>query len=317
MIIERKIVCLSCQHVSFNAMLCFDMRCLLIFALVLAAGCHERVIAGSFDWESAPDIYPGVRHTSVVTNLPRRLSMQAVRIDLHVAGIGFEVTGRAEGWQTNQKETSRETTRAFIERLRTDGKPVILAINANYYSPTGNEPGQATLRGMAVSNGILVSPSERNRRAFLITNDGVPQIINTGPDTDIENIRHAVGGYVRLVDSGRLKGENNPSDIGPRTAIGHCRESRYVIMLVIDGRRPLHSIGTTMRETAELLRYFGAWEAINLDGGGSSTMILINPESGESELLNIPSDQRTIMSIPAGGVIERWVGCNIGVYINE
>ncbi len=293
------------------------MRYLLIIALVLAAGCHERVIADSFDWESATEVYPGVRHTSVATNLPRRLSIQAVRIDLHVAGLGFEVTGRAEDWQMNQKETSRETTRAFIERLRTDGKPVILAINANYYSPTGNEPGLATLRGLAVSNGILVSPSERNRRAFVITNDGVPQITNTGPDTAIDNSRHAVGGYVRLVNDGNLRGENNPSDIGPRTAIGHCRESRYVIMLVIDGRRPLHSIGTTMRETAKWLHYFGAWEAINLDGGGSSTMVWINPESGESELLNIPSDQRMILGIPAGGSIERWVGCNIGIYFNK
>ena len=59
------------------------------------------------------------------------------------------------------------------------------------------------------------------------------------------------------------------------------------------------------------MRYFGAHAAINLDGGGSTTMVQWN---GSPQILNIPSDRSTFLGIPVGGSEERAVGNHIGVY---
>lgn len=56
----------------------------------------------------------------------------------------------------------------------------------------------------------------------------------------------------------------------PRTVIG--RSSNYVWMIVIDGRFPEHAVGTTIPQTAKICVWLGLEQALNLDGGGSSTL---------------------------------------------
>ena len=68
----------------------------------------------------------------------------------------------------------------------------------------------------------------------------------------------------------------------PRTAVGVTKSGNYVLG-VVDGRQ-YHSRGCTLNEWATLLRDFGVYEAINLDGGGSSEMIVAG------DILNSPSD---------------------------
>ncbi len=68
----------------------------------------------------------------------------------------------------------------------------------------------------------------------------------------------------------------------PRTAVGITKH-RNLIMLVVDGRSPL-STGISLDNLAKLMKKLGATEAMNLDGGGSSTLVL------ENGVLNFPSD---------------------------
>jgi hypothetical protein len=86
----------------------------------------------------------------------------------------------------------------------------------------------------------------------------------------------------------------------PRTAIGYTQDNR-VIMLVVDGRQPA-SQGVTMAQLARIMLDLGSVEAMNLDGGGSTTMVaaaqLINrPEGGTfqrpvaSALVIVPREQ--------------------------
>jgi exopolysaccharide biosynthesis protein len=70
----------------------------------------------------------------------------------------------------------------------------------------------------------------------------------------------------------------------PRTAIGVTGDGR-VLLVVVDGRQPAWSEGALLGELAELLRGLGAVDAINLDGGGSSTMVL------NGRVINRPSDE--------------------------
>ena len=75
----------------------------------------------------------------------------------------------------------------------------------------------------------------------------------------------------------------------PRTAFGVTADDRY-LLVTIDGRRPGYSVGATLSELAWAMREMGAVEALNLDGGGSTTMWL------RGRTLGRPSDGR-----------ERWV----------
>lgn len=102
-------------------------------------------------------------------------------------------------------------------------------------------------------------------------------------------IRTAVGGGPRLVREGRVSVENRrerfsdrfASTRHPRTGVG-VREGRLV-MVTVDGRQPGYSAGMTLEELARVFVELGCTEAMNLDGGGSTTMVV------RSRVVNSPS----------------------------
>lgn len=100
-----------------------------------------------------------------------------------------------------------------------------------------------------------------------------------------------IGAGPRLLAAGQLLGENEPGfnvqtfyrARHPRTALGWRADGRFVLVTV-DGRQPRKSVGMTIPELAALLRELGCIEAINLDGGGSTTLVIQN------KVVNSPSD---------------------------
>jgi len=108
--------------------------------------------------------------------------------------------------------------------------------------------------------------------------------------------RVAVGGSAVLLRRGDVVAPPDPA-MHPRTAIGIDTDENRVIIVTVDGRQS-ESRGLTLKETAVLLRRMGADEALNLDGGGSSTMLA--RESGETiSVVNSPSDGH-LRSVPNG-----------------
>jgi hypothetical protein len=120
-------------------------------------------------------------------------------------------------------------------------------------------------------------------------------------------IFHALSGDRMLIQGGEIIPGLDDTEIDPRTAIGTNRNGRYIYLVVVDGRQPLYSEGATFVEVAELLQDFGAFYAMSLDGGGSSTMV-IEGENGEHVILNSPIDSYIPMR-------ERPVANHLGVYI--
>ena len=108
-------------------------------------------------------------------------------------------------------------------------------------------------------------------------------------EPDEGEIRTAVGGGPRLVREGRVSVENRgerfsdgfASTRHPRTGVG-VREGR-VVMVTVDGRQPGYSAGMTLEELARVFVELGCTEAMNLDGGGSTTMVV------RSRVVNSPS----------------------------
>jgi hypothetical protein len=98
----------------------------------------------------------------------------------------------------------------------------------------------------------------------------------------------AIGGNPMLVSGGRVAGgdvDGSGAFFGrnPRTAVG-LTSSGQLLLVVVDGRQGAYSAGMTLRELAQLMADLGAKEAVNLDGGGSSTMFL------NGLIVNRPSD---------------------------
>ena len=84
---------------------------------------------------------------------------------------------------------------------------------------------------------------------------------------------------------------NERSGIQPRTAIGIDQAGTTLTIVVVDGRQPGYSEGITMWELADLLVEYGVYYALNLDGGGSSTLVVEGPD-GRPQVLNSPIGNR-------------------------
>jgi len=105
-----------------------------------------------------------------------------------------------------------------------------------------------------------------------------------------DQTRHAIGAGPRLVKDGSVyittKLEEFGSDVAggraPRTAVGLTKEG-HLLLVVVDGRQAT-SIGHSLLELALFMQELGAVDAMNLDGGGSSTMVIKN------KIVNQPSD---------------------------
>ena len=100
--------------------------------------------------------------------------------------------------------------------------------------------------------------------------------------------RLVVTGSKLLVDDGKVA-VTDDAEMHPRTAVGIDRDTGEVLLLVVDGRSA-SSRGYTMLELARLMVDLGADEALNLDGGGSSTML--GKRGKGYRALNDPSDGR-------------------------
>ena len=111
--------------------------------------------------------------------------------------------------------------------------------------------------------------------------------------------QEAVGGFPVLVrDSVEVPGLDSAGAANfapvrhPRTIVGTAAQGRRIFLITIDGRQPGYSVGTTNRESARIALELGASQALNLDGGGSTAMVVARyrGDSATFEVVNKPSD---------------------------
>lgn len=205
----------------------------------------------------------------------------AVRVDLRAEGVEFFSTPDNGPLP---RETTSETTQEFLVRHKLQ-----VAINANFYSPCC-EPGDKDLTGFALSRGIVVSPplaSGRSAAVLAITRNNEVALLPKIAVSEASRFWTGVAGSDLILVGGRpARLADSPLVIQrhPRTAVGLSEDGRWLFLLAIDGRQPNYSQGATLRETAEWLLHLGAHGGINLDGGGSTT--LVREQEGRPIVLN-------------------------------
>lgn len=222
--------------------------------------------------------YPGVRH---LHRRGRSQDIHLLLVDLSAPEVSV-VSTRPEDRYIRVSEFGRRTGS-------------VIAINANYYG--------AGSCGLAAGDGSVWSDSYA---------DGCDMSLGFGPlnealafdSFDLARgplpegwMTDVVSGKPWLVRDGVLQGGwIRPRHIHgrhPRTAVGLTRDRKTLLILVADGRRR-GIAGLTGYDLSDLMLEFGAWDAVNLDGGGSSELWMrpLAPRGRSRWVVNDPSDGR-------------------------
>ncbi len=298
----------------------------LVLTTLVLSGCGQSGTSTlTLDWQSLdslnsalPDgirVFAGRRDA-------RPLRAWYALIDERDAGITTRIL------QSDDRTDNRETVGSFAE-----SPYVCVAVNGGYFSmdvtparhaglllTNGRVRSPATRRvvrdsiayevaraavGFTGSGDIqLTWASTRNDSLFSWSRPPTHREGEPAPPLDYDaaevwNVVDAIGAGPMLVADGRIRisideevffGSSIPNT-HPRTAAGRTRDG-LLILLVVDGRQP-ESRGVNLRELAEIMLDLGAVDALNLDGGGSATLVV------NGTLLNRPTggtSQREVMS---------------------
>jgi hypothetical protein len=147
-----------------------------------------------------------------------------------------------------------------------------------------NTPAEGPVPGGAVR--LLGRDSGADALASLVVGERIG--VEYGPRAAGELPRVAIGGNKVLLRDGVVQ-EADDSELHPRTAAGFSADGTKMWLVTIDGRQA-DSRGMSERELAEQLSSLGADDAINLDGGGSSTMLARERGDSAAGVRNSPSD---------------------------
>ncbi|MFI9009817.1 phosphodiester glycosidase family protein [Actinosynnema sp. NPDC053489] len=101
-------------------------------------------------------------------------------------------------------------------------------------------------------------------------------------------LRTAIGGNQLLLKDGEVVAPADP--LHPRTAVGFSADGRRMFLLTVDGRQGAYLLGLNLQDVAAILKEMGAHNALNLDGGGSSTLLARTPGAEAPLVENTPSD---------------------------
>ncbi|GAA3874529.1 phosphodiester glycosidase family protein [Streptomyces sedi] len=195
--------------------------------------------------------------------------------DLPPGGVGVYTSAWGEADRALLVAEAGETTEVVID----DGE----------VTSVSDKPGD----GPVPEDATVLLGRERGALALEGLEVGDPVSVEYAPVTDdgSELPRTAVGGRGLLVVDGEPQDwEGLPNnDTAPRTAVGFSRDGQRMFVLSVEGRQA-HSGGTTLTELASMMADLGAYSALNLDGGGSSTLLARLPGRAAPELVNSPSD---------------------------
>ena len=165
---------------------------------------------------------------------------------------------------------------------------VITSINGDGYNMSTGEPG-----GLLVMDGVEYHPIDGGG-FFGILKDGTA-MIGTRDDYNKykDQIQEGIGGFgTTLIKDGEIAITASGSyytDRASRTAVGITATGK-VVFLVVDGRQEPWSCGGSMEEIAQMMFEAGCVEAINLDGGGSTTYVAKEEGKDELAVVSKPSD---------------------------
>ena len=243
---------------------------------------------------------------------PRELVVNVLEINVTAPGIGFRMqpsNGALPG------EVTRMTTRSFVNSASAQ-----IGINGDFFDLAPPYPFPETdVTHAAASQGDIYSANAGGDPLFNVSATGEPRILrgrSAGTTTTVENVTlyNAVGGNQRILTAGAVTAPNDTytNTLNPHTAVAVSQDRTRVFLMTVDGRQNDFSEGMFTTEMANLFLTLGAWDAINVDGGGSTTMVMDDTSDAmqNARVINSPSDNAT----PQVPGTERLVGNSLAVF---
>ena len=269
--------------------------------------------------EASAMVAPGLHYSRRRLLSPRPMMVHILQVDLDTPGLRFVVSPGHPGHDAAGKPTE------FVARKTTDfvrEEKLAAAINATYFLPFDgghllDKPYIAvvdqavTVDGVSMANGRTDSDYRSNDprsdgslciRGHHLTITlkrcpaGTTDAVGAGPVLMLDGRQQKLGGPRLAYFTGNE----------PRTAIGIDKAGRHLWLVVVDGRQANYSDGMPLSELTAMLRGLGADSAMNMDGGGSSTMVL--RRDGQPRIVNSPIHT----GIPGR---ERPVGNQLGISV--
>jgi hypothetical protein len=278
-----------------------------VTVLLLLAG-SAAYIGGYLAWWYAGraepldrEIFHGVRHLRVVLKDPRDIVVNLIFVNLKDRGLRLEVTP-ADPHIRPKLEAA--TVGQFLERTG-----VQVAMNANFFHPFHSKSpwdyypkrgDPIEVLGIAASTGDMYSTQVWAGATLYLAQSNQVQFGGT-----VDEAWNAVAGDQWLIRDGHEVAAPDSFGVYPRAAAAANTAGDTLILAVVDGKQPGFSEGMTLPEFAQLLKTHAAENAINLDGGGSVTMVMAG-QKRRPIILNSPIHTR----IPGR---QRPVGNHIGV----
>lgn len=248
---------------------------LLVVALLLAG----PLAAHAADKWSTP--FDGVKLLHRTTSSPK-WNIYVLVVDTTVAGVQLDATTSSQ---------RKQKTSAFAKQIGAQA-----AINGDFFSYA-----TYATSGLAAGDGkAWADTADDKSDANLTFSKGTPSkpVVHIASEIvkfDAKTMWGAVSGHPLLVQDGKTTTSATKGSFctarHPRTMVGLDKTGTKLLLAVVDGRQPSLSVGMRCDEEAALMKDLGAWDAINFDGGGSTTMYV----AGQG-VVNSPSDgnERTV-----------------------
>ena len=194
--------------------------------------------------------------------------------------------------KTGRNWAMTETTKQAQSMQTRRNTNVVGAINAGGYDMSNGRPS-----GAFIMSGTVIN--EPTGTTFWIDGSGAAHITSAqecNAALAAGNVLEAVASFGDIFENGHARSGLDNTTRASRTAIG-IKADGTVVMLMVDGRQAPYSVGMTMAEVGAAMEALGCVQAVNLDGGGSSTFA--TQREGESE--NNTSAGLTLRCRPSDG----------------
>lgn len=282
----------------------FSGMFLLVGVPALLAGLQQ--LRCRYQPRPAPEqvtLFDGVEYIREVLAEPQPAVIHILKVDL--AAEEVEVLVTPPDFPGQDYPLRARTTSAFFKEYKLQA-----AINASNFFPFERENplsyltftcGDKTVLGGAASRGVAYGEPSPYYPILHISEDNRAGILDEWPESPYT----ATAGIKHFIRDGQAihMSEREPD---ARTVVGVDESGRVLFLVVVDGDQAPYSAGTDRVTLTEVLLRQGVYNALGLDGGGSSTMV-IEGDNGSARLVNRPV-QGTIPDI------ERPVANHIGIY---
>lgn len=265
----------------------------------------QKIIAGSDGYvgqyfsDTTYTLAPGVKtlEMEILSATGMAVKMFVLEVDLKDTHLMMKASSPKDEGKLKTKQ--QMTLQALAHDKQ--GSRVLAAVNGDFFATDG------TPQGIYYRNGVcLKNTMTDNVCTFFAVTKGKKAVIGSYDEYDTykDEILEAVGGRVRLMTNGNVLPQTSTA-LEPRTAIG-VTDNNVVYILVADGRNFWYSNGMRYAEMGAVMKALGAKDAINLDGGGSSTFIIRSKAGFEEDrfaIRNWPYDNGGVERAVANGLL--------------